>query len=661
MSFRLKTILGIAAIELSVMAILIVINQLNYGGTASAQLYERARSTGELFATMTADAVIATDLATLDSMIENTLEHDEIVYLRVRHESGAVLSEGGDASALDAPFRQDKDFEAARSDHRIDVLAQIAVAGQVFGAVEIGISTSVVEAQIASAVNWNIIIALIGVTLVAIFGYLLGSALTVQLSSLRIGARMLAAGKLQYQIPVHGRDELADTANCFNDMARTLAAKRTALELKQSELLEKRDRTALIAERMKEIASGTPEIEVPDSDRPDEIGDMARATVVFQEAMLAVQQARAEQARLIQAFDQLDEQVVIYGETGRAIFLNASFRRFNTAILENLETDFEFADFLSEGIRQGAFPSAIGQEDEWLAWRLSDTDEESLPFELMRAPDRTLLVRRTSVAGIGTIISASDVTDLKTSQAQLIQASKLATLGEMATGIAHELNQPLGIIRMASNNSAKRVAKGQIDADYLTAKLERISEQTERAAQIINHMRIFGRTSDGEVRTFDLAASVENACTLMSRQLSATGILLTQEIATGSAAVDGQQVMFEQVILNLLNNARDAIEDHRGSAEGGDIHVSLVEQSEDFWSISVADSGGGVPEAILDRLFDPFFTTKEPGKGTGLGLSISYGIIRDMGGTIAATNTTRGARFRIDLPKSRAGMGIKAA
>ena len=654
MSFRLKTILGIAVIELTVMAILIAVNQLNYGGTASTQLYERARSTAELFATMVADAVISTDLATLDAMIQNALANKELVYLRVRNEAGVPLSSGGVQSALQGAFSADADFDAALDDHKIDISTPISIAGQDFGSVEIGISTLPVEAEMARALRWNLIVAASGMTLVAIFGYLLGSILTRQLSSLRRGAEMIARGDLGYQISVHGRDELAHTARCFNRMATTLATDRAELDHKQAELLAKRDRTNRIVDSMKDIAAGAHAVDVPDADRPDEIGDMARATVIFQRVMQEVLEARAEQAQLIHAFDQLEEQVAIFGEDSLCMFANAAFRRFNEEILRSLPDFFTYADYLAEGLRTKAFPGAAGQEDAWLSRRLAEISESECPVEVAYAPDRTLLVTRASIPGVGMVVSASDVTDLKTSQAQLIQASKLATLGEMATGIAHELNQPLGVIRMASNNCQKRIQKGQLDADYLVGKLQRMSEQTERAAKIIDHMRVFGRKADGKDHCFDLIASLESTCNLMAKQMAVSGVTLKTNFHAAELQVTGQQIMFEQVILNLLGNARDAIFGEDGQiAESGVVNLSTQTQEDGMAAIIVEDTGGGIPEAALDRLFDPFFTTKPPGKGTGLGLSISYGIIRDMQGTITARNTPTGARFCIRLPVAK--------
>jgi len=387
---------------------------------------------------------------------------------------------------------------------------------------------------------------------------------------------------------------------------------------------------------------------------------MARATLVFQNAMREIQDARAEQARLIHAFDQLDEQVAIFGVNGENIFANTSFRYANFAILEALPRIFTYAEFLNAGARLGLFPEAIGQEESWINSWLSKPSDDAAPAEMSFAPNRTLLVNRTSVDGIGMVVSVSDVSELKESQAQLIQASKLATLGEMATGMAHELNQPLGVIRMAANNSIKRIKKGRAEADYLTGKLQRISEQTERAAQIIDHMRIFGRKADGNAQCFDLIKSLQNGCDLMSKQLALAGVQLETDYGEAKPSVAGQQVMFEQVILNLLSNARDAINGDAEDPCGGSIYLSVSSEADQV-TIMIADTGGGIPEDVLDRLFDPFFTTKAPGKGTGLGLSIGYGIIQEMGGVISVENSDRGAVFRIELPHASGVWDSQAA
>jgi len=187
MSFRLKTVIGIAIIELTVMAILIGINQFALGGSASSQLFERAESTSRVFANAVADAVIATDLATLDATMQTAVSSEELTYLRVKNPSGIVLSQSGSAEALAAPFIRDTSYDTALSDHIIDIDLPIIIEGTNFGSIELGLSTVSVEKDITDAFQMNLIVAAIGMSLVAVFGYGLGSMLTGQLHWLREG------------------------------------------------------------------------------------------------------------------------------------------------------------------------------------------------------------------------------------------------------------------------------------------------------------------------------------------------------------------------------------------------------------------------------------------------------------------------------------------
>lgn len=647
MSFRLKTVLGIALIELMVMVILITINQFALGGSATAQLFERTEATGRVFSNAVQDAVIATDLATLDATIETAVSTADLTYIRVRNASGIVLAEGGDPDSLNKEFVFDQSFETATIDHVIDVSVPIVVAGVVYGSIELGMSTLAIEEEVRNALNWNIIIAIVGMSLVAVFGFGLGTILTSQLKWLREGAQRISDGDLETRIREDGRDELAETARCFNHMAESLSKERSALEAKQNELLEKKAHVDVLVDRMSDISRGYDQVSVPFSDRTDEIGNMARATVVFDDSMRAVRAARLEQQRLISAFDQVAEQVAIFELDGTVLFLNTAFREFNSEILDALDKRFTLNDFLQEGVKQDSFPDAIPAPDDWIKDQL--TRQNSSPLEVRRAPNRVLLTVQSFVEGIGTVLSAKDITTLRQSERQLVQASKMATLGEMATGIAHELNQPLGVIRMASSNSLKRMAKGHSEVNFYQGKFERIVEQTERAAQIINHMRVFGRKAEGRQEPFDLRGSLEQMCSLARTQFHTKDISLIMELPDGDSFVLGEKVIFEQVLLNLFSNARDAIETH--CLVGGEIYVSAEFGCSGKHRVIIEDSGGGVPESILDKLFEPFFTTKEPGKGTGLGLSISFGTIKEMGGNITVTNEEKGARFVIELPK----------
>jgi PAS domain S-box-containing protein len=258
----------------------------------------------------------------------------------------------------------------------------------------------------------------------------------------------------------------------------------------------------------------------------------------------------------------------------------------------------------------------------------------------------------TGVVGVGQDITelnqvrAEQEIERKLASAQIIQSSKLATLGEMATSVAHELNQPLNVIRMAAGNCRRKIFKGIVDLKYISDKLERIDEQTARAATIIDHMRMFGREAKESPEPIDPRNVVINALKLMGAQLQLEGIEIVTEFGENCGCILCHTIQMEQVILNLLTNARDAIVESERDAK---ITLRVFEE-DGFVHISSEDTGPGIPEDKLSRIFEPFYTTKEMGKGTGLGLSVSYGIVRDINGTIIAENVENGARFVITIP-----------
>jgi histidine kinase len=255
------------------------------------------------------------------------------------------------------------------------------------------------------------------------------------------------------------------------------------------------------------------------------------------------------------------------------------------------------------------------------------------------------------------IVTTSDTTQRVEMEQQLIQASKMATLGEMATGVAHELNQPLSVIKTSSNFFMRKVSKDEpIDAKILHTMASKISSSVDRATKIISHMREFGRKSIGSREGVDVNRVLRNAQDILSRQLELRGIEVVWALQENLPMILAEPSRLEQVIINLLVNARDAIEDKVESGKGrrgeDKIYIRTFSDSKTV-RIEVMDTGLGIPEAVMGKIFEPFFTTKRPGKGTGLGLSISYGIVKDFGGTIqASSEKERGARFVIEFPIS---------
>ena len=252
------------------------------------------------------------------------------------------------------------------------------------------------------------------------------------------------------------------------------------------------------------------------------------------------------------------------------------------------------------------------------------------------------------IVGVNAMLDTIELNEIEQKQAiaQIIQSSKLATLGEMATSVAHELNQPLNIIRMAASNSRRSISEGTAGPEYLDKKLERIELQSTRAAAIIDHMRMFGREAKEKPELIDPRKVVANALDLMGEQLRLAGIEVVIEPSEKCHSILGHTIQLEQVILNLFTNARDAMAARKAGAK---ITLRVFEDDAGL-HITAEDTGGGIPEDVLPHIFDPFFTTKKMGEGTGLGLSVSYGIIHDMNGTIIAENINDGARFTITLP-----------
>lgn len=241
--------------------------------------------------------------------------------------------------------------------------------------------------------------------------------------------------------------------------------------------------------------------------------------------------------------------------------------------------------------------------------------------------------------------------ELREKQEQLVQAAKLATLGELTAGIAHELNNPLNNIGLYIGNVIDGLRLGLGSPEALVDDLEKAQRQVQKATEIISHLRTFGRVALIDRDLVAINDVIEAALTLIREQLRLHEVEVETSLAAIDGCVEGNWIQLEQVFVNLLTNARDAV---AGSPEKW-IRLSS-EQREREIVITVEDSGPGVPEGLENRIFDPFFTTKDVGKGTGLGLSITYGIVKEHGGDITVSRgALGGAQFSVTLPLAEEG------
>jgi C4-dicarboxylate-specific signal transduction histidine kinase len=236
--------------------------------------------------------------------------------------------------------------------------------------------------------------------------------------------------------------------------------------------------------------------------------------------------------------------------------------------------------------------------------------------------------------------------ELREKQEQLVQAGKLATLGELTTGVAHELNNPLNNIGLFIGNVIDLIELGGGDSAKMLHQLNSAMQQVRKATEIISHLRTFGRVAPVSYEPVSIRSVIESALSLMQQQLHLRQIEVIMRFPPHDVVVIGNPIQLEQVFLNLLTNARDAMAHVARKVITISCKVSLQ-----MADISVQDTGPGIPAELEKRIFDPFFTTKEVGAGTGLGLSITYGIIKEHQGTIQVKHhIEEGALFFVQLP-----------
>ena len=222
---------------------------------------------------------------------------------------------------------------------------------------------------------------------------------------------------------------------------------------------------------------------------------------------------------------------------------------------------------------------------------------------------------------------------LAETQAELVQAGKLAALGQLAAGVAHELNQPLAAIRSYAYNTNRLMDKQEME-DARVA-LNRISGLVERMAGTVNHLRNLARRPTKQLEAIDLEKVCSDALQLLEERIREEGVHISFEIEPRVWQVKAEAIRLEQVFINLLGNAIDAM-----AGTNNPRLVISAKEIEDKILIFMKDSGTGIKNENLAHIFDPFFTTKSPGEGVGLGLSISYNIIKDFGGSISVTSLT---------------------
>ncbi|MBW2305151.1 MAG: Cache 3/Cache 2 fusion domain-containing protein, partial [Deltaproteobacteria bacterium] len=275
--------------------------------------------------------------------------------------------------------------------------------------------------------------------------------------------------------------------------------------------------------------------------------------------------------------------------------------------------------------------------------------------EILVIQNSLFLVRDEEGKLVGTAGIFKDVTEkkrleakLKAAQVRLVEASKMRALGELVAGVAHELNNPL----MASKTILHVILKNIKEECRERERLELIKKCNDRIERIVEHLREFSRQTKPRFQELDVNLPIENALMITGQQLLNHGIAIERKLSNDLPRIWGDSNQLEQVFLNLISNARDAMDEAEGNNRKLTIVSTLVEEENKPWVlVSVRDTGVGIPRENLDKILEPFFTTKPVGKGTGLGLSLCFGIVETHGGRIEVESELGlGTEVKIYLP-----------
>lgn len=622
MSFRLKTIVGVALIE-GCLLLLLVWSSINYLSHSSQdELRIRAESSVGQFANLIRDAVLATDLARLESVARQALDSPDMVYVRIM-DAGQTLVEVGEPTALAREFRQNTELSDVRDDV-FNVGADITAAGFTYGRVEMGVSTERASALIAEARQHLLSIAVIEMFLVALFSYILGSYLTRGLGALTRTARAISQGELGSQVKIRGRDELAIAGHAFNTMSARLAESQQAMRRSMQESqalaeqlgrdLEERKRIQLESRRNAAIKAALVEanmdalVIIDVNDRITEFSAVAEKLFGYTREQ-AVGQRMSDLLIPPAVREHHHRGMQHYRDTGHGPILGkhieidamrASGELFPaelTVQAVNIDGEVLFAGFMRDISDRKA---AEGELRDARARAEAASEAKSRFLAHMSHEIRSPL--NAVLGSVGLLL------DDKLSREQRLYAQTALTSG----------NSLLGLINNILDFS--KIEAGQLQLDRQPFSLNAL------LADIADHAAL--RVRDGQIQTA-LAAAPD------------IGDHLT-----------GDPVRVRQILLNLFDNALKF-------TEHGAVVLLVHKLQEDADSIrlrfTVQDTGIGIPAEAQDGLFDEFQQVDSSDSthygGSGLGLSICQGLCQAMGGAISLESTPgKGSRFCVDLP-----------
>ena len=377
--------------------------------------------------------------------------------------------------------------------------------------------------------------------------------------------------------------------------------------------------------------------------------------------------AEAAETRLMQALEAASEGFALFDADDRLVFCNQRYRRLVAPADVALEPGTTFEAYLLRNLELGLVEDAVGQEQDWLEWRLSHHRNPSGPIEIQRKNNVCLRVLEERLPDGTTFLVARDATEEKRREEELRQAQKMQSLGTLAGGIAHDFNNMLvpmlGLTELALHDLPEE--------SLARSNLTRVLDAGQRARDLVHRILAFSRRDQSQRQPVQPRAVVGEVLKLLRATLPSSIEIREETDATKDVTILADPTQVHQLLMNLASNAAHAM----GEA-GGLLTVSLevVEVTRrasrgqpglnpgPHLRLRVSDTGCGMDRETSERIFDPFFTTKDVGEGTGLGLSAVHGIVANHGGAVTVESEPgKGTTFSIYFPVSTAASAVAAA
>ncbi len=473
-------------------------------------------------------------------------------------------------------------------------------------------------------------------------------------------------------------------------------------------------RLTALSDSMLAIAGGNLRAPLPASGGGDEISRMAEALIVFRDTAIEVEESNlrdveSARRRLVDAIENSSEGFAFYDAEDRLVICNTKYPEMLYPGADwSFDPGLEFATILRKAAEKGLAVGAKDRINEWVAERLTLRRNPGKPRLQQRQDGRWIQITERRTKDGGTVCVSSDVTDLKqreeeltkardaaegasraieaaygelkATQANLIQSEKLASLGQLTAGIAHEIKNPLNFVNIFSALSRELIGElGEAlaratmekaqreEADELigtiAANLDKVVSHGKRADSIVKNMLLHSREGSGERTSVNVNAMVEEALNLAYHGARAErpgfNVTIAQSLDDKAGAADIYAQEMTRVLLNLISNAFYATMKRKQGGSNGAYEPTVIASTHDLGTsveIAIRDNGTGVPDEVKAKMFNPFFTTKPAGEGTGLGLSLSHDIVVKHGGTLeVSTEPGSYTQFTIVLPRAGAG------